>query len=83
MTTLTPEQRQEILKAGEEPAVPTRRSRDTNRVRVILKADVYDRIRALADDTGAAYPLAMKVFGQDGWDDPQMDEYNNALDPRR
>ena len=47
-----------------------------------LKADVYDRIRALADDTRAAYPLAMKVFGQDGWDDPQMDEYN-VLDPRR
>ena len=49
---------------------------------VIVKADVYDRIRALADETRTAYPLAMKVFGQDGWDDPQMDEYN-VLDPRR
>jgi hypothetical protein len=49
---------------------------------VILKADVYDRICALADDARAAYPLAMKALGQDGWDDPQMDEYN-ALDPRR
>jgi hypothetical protein len=47
-----------------------------------LKADVYDRICALADETRAAYPLAMKVFGQDGWDDPEMDEYN-VLDPRR
>jgi hypothetical protein len=36
----------------------------------------------VADDARAAYPFAMKVFGQDGWDDPQMDEYN-ALDPRR
>jgi hypothetical protein len=80
MATLTPEQRQEIQRAGEEPvrlADP-----ETQTEYVILKADVYDRIRALADDTRAAYPLAMKVFGQDGWDDPQMDEYN-VLDPRR
>ena len=40
------------------------------------------RISALADEATAAYPLAMKVFGQDGRDDPQMDEYN-VLDPRR
>ena len=45
------------------------------------KADVYERIRALADETRAAYPLAMKGFGKDGWDDPQMNEYN-VLDPR-
>ncbi len=54
MTTLTPEQRQEIQKAGEEPvrlADP-----ETQTEYVILKADVYDRIRALADDSRAAYP---------------------------
>ncbi len=76
MATLTPEQRQEIQKAGEEPvrlADP-----ETQTEYVILKADVYDRIRALADLTRAAYPLAMKVFGRDGWDDPQMDEYNGS-----
>jgi hypothetical protein len=80
MPTLTPEQRQEIQRAGEEPvrlADP-----ETQIEHVILKADVYDRISALAEDASAAYPLAMKVFGQDGWDDPQMDEYN-VLDPRR
>ena len=66
---------------GRRGAGSARRSRDTNQY-VILKADVYDRIRALADETRAAYPLAMKIFGQDGWDDPQMDEYN-LLDPRR
>ena len=79
MATLTPEQRQEIQRAGEEPvrlADP-----DTQTEYVILKADVYDRIHALADDTRAAYPLAMKVFGQDGWDDPQMDEYNRSRPP--
>jgi hypothetical protein len=80
MTTLTPEQRQEIRMAGEGPvrlADP-----ETQMEYVIVRADEYDRICASADDARAAYPLAMKVFGQDGWDDPQMDEYN-ALDPRR
>jgi hypothetical protein len=80
VTTLTPEQRQAIQKAGEEPvrlADP-----ETQTEYFLRKADVYDRIRALADDMRAACPIAMKVFGQDGWDDPQMDEYND-LDPRR
>jgi hypothetical protein len=80
MATLTPEQRQEIRRAGEEPvrlADP-----ETQTEYVILKADVYDRIRALAEDVMGAYPLAMKVFGRDGWDDPEMDEYH-VLDPRR
>ncbi|MGO9469859.1 MAG: hypothetical protein ACLQIB_55005 [Isosphaeraceae bacterium] len=80
MATLTPEQRQAIERAGEEPvrlADP-----ETQTEYVIIKADVYDRICALSFDTRSAYPLAMKVFRQDGWDDPQMDEYN-VLDPRR
>ena len=45
MTTLTPEQRQEIQRAGEEPvrlADP-----ETRTEYVLLKADVYDRIRTL------------------------------------
>jgi hypothetical protein len=36
-----------------------------------VKADVYDSIRGLADETKAAYPLAIRVLGQDDWDDPQ------------
>jgi hypothetical protein len=81
MAELTPDLRQLIERAGEDPV----RIEDpvSQTAYVILKADVYDRIRALLDeDVRAAYPLAMKVFGQDGWDDPQMDEYN-ALDPRK
>jgi hypothetical protein len=80
MTTLTSEKRQEIERAGEEPVLLDDPGTQTEYV--IPKADVYDRICALADETRAAYPLAMKVFGQDGWDDPEMDEYN-VLDPRR
>jgi hypothetical protein len=80
MATLTPEQRQRIQNASQEPVRIADPATQTEYV--ILMADVYDRIRAFADDTRAAYPLAMKVFGQDGWDDPQMDEYN-ILDARR
>ena len=79
MTTFTAKLRHEIQKAGEDPvrlADP-----ETQTEYVILQAEVYDRILALADAARAAYPIAMKVFGQDGWDDPQMDEYN-VLDPR-
>ena len=79
MNTITPEIRQAIQFKGharvEDP--------ETLEIYVVLKADDYDRIRALIDpDVRDAYPLAMKVFGADGWDDPIMDEYN-ALDPRR
>ena len=54
MATLTPEQRQEIQRAGEEPvrlADP-----ETHTEYVILKADVYERIRALADETMPPIP---------------------------
>jgi hypothetical protein len=52
MATLTPEQRQEIQRAGGEPvrlADP-----ETQTEYVILKANVYDRISALADEARAA-----------------------------
>jgi hypothetical protein len=78
MTTITPEIRREILDAGlariEDP--------ETSEKYVVLKAEVYERMRSLMDlDPREVYPLAMTVFGKDGWDDPVMDEYN-ALDPR-
>jgi hypothetical protein len=43
MTTLTPEQRQEIQRAGEDPVRLSDPETQTNYV--ILKADVYERIR--------------------------------------
>jgi hypothetical protein len=61
MATLTPEQRQEVQRATEEPVRPA--DPETQSECVILKADVYDRIRVLAELTSAAYPLALKVEG--------------------
>jgi hypothetical protein len=54
MATFTPELRQAIERAGEDPV----RIEDpvTQTEYVILKADVYDRIQAMIDDVRAAYP---------------------------
>ncbi len=76
--TLSPELRQAIQTAGEEPVRLA--DTETQTEYVILKADLYDRMRALADDARAAYPLAVKVFGEDGGDDARIDEYN-PFDP--
>ena len=79
MTTLTPEQRQEIQRAGEEPdrlRIPRRKLSTSSSRRTSTTVAV-----PLLDDTRSAYSLTMRVFGEDGWDDPQMDEYN-VLDSR-
>ena len=52
---------------------------------VLVRAEVYDRIkRLLGDETwaGDAYAAALEVFAREGWDDPRMDAYD-SLDPRR
>lgn len=79
MPTFTLEQRRLLEQAGDDPVRVSDPEMGTEYV--ILKADLYDRIRE-SEDVRSAYPLAMEVFGRDGWDDPVMDEYN-ALDPRQ
>jgi hypothetical protein len=53
---------------------------------VLLRADVYDRIKSILGDSETwpddAYRGAIEVFARDGWDDPRMEVYDN-LDPRR
>jgi hypothetical protein len=78
MIELTQEQRQE-LEAGEPVAV------QTNTRYVLVRKDVYERIKGLLGDEGwtqDAYQAAMEAFARDGWDDPRMDVYDE-LDPRR
>jgi ribosome recycling factor len=77
MIELTQEQRQE-LETGESVV-------STNTTYVLVRKDVYDRIKSLLNDedwTRDAYQAAMEVFARDGWDDPRMDVYDE-LDPRR
>ena len=84
MTPLTPELRQAIEQAGDVPARVI--DPETNTAYVLVRADVYERYKALFEedvyDVREMYPLLPKVFGPAGWDDPEMDEYND-LDPRR
>jgi hypothetical protein len=52
---------------------------------VIVRAEIYDRIKLLIADNQSwaesAYSAATEVFARDGWDDPRMDVYD-ALGPQ-
>ncbi len=81
MTQLTPEQSSAIRAAEETPL----RIIDpaTNTEYVLLRADVYERVRNLFDDpTTDAFMDQIESAAAAGWDDPALDVYND-LDPRR
>jgi hypothetical protein len=84
MLELTADQHQAILENHSQPV----RAIDpaTQAEYVLLRAEVYDRIKNLiSDDSGwqeGAYLASMEAFARDGWDDPRMDVYD-AMDPRR
>ena len=78
MPTITAEIRQAIEEAGEQPVKLT--DPETNTDYMLVRADVYDRMRAASDDfnIGDAYPLMDQVAAHEGWDDPSMDIYNEC-----
>jgi hypothetical protein len=53
---------------------------------VLLSAEQYEKIRALLDDDrfdiAEAYPLMDEVARSEGWDDPELDIYNQMREPR-
>ncbi len=60
---------------------------ETNTEYVVLRADVYDQIQGLFYDnapltTDEKRALLIQAGLRAGWDDPEMDVYND-LDPRR
>lgn len=74
---LTDEQKQAV-KNGEPPRF---HDPDTNTDYVLVRADVYDRLRALLSTDGeldpeSTYPLVDETF-RDDWDDPRMAEYDD------
>jgi len=85
MIELTPQQ--QVAVASNDEAPPCVLDPGTNTKYVLVRAEVYDRIREILDlDQGDRFvrdltPRAMEVFGRAGWDDPAMDIYND-LDPR-
>ena len=51
---------------------------DTNQEYVLLPADVYEQFRSVLSDLDPRdlYPALHRALRDEGWDDPQMDEYN-------
>ncbi|HVA51002.1 MAG TPA: hypothetical protein VNH11_31975 [Pirellulales bacterium] len=53
---------------------------------VLLSAEQYEKVRALLDDDdfdiSEAYPLMDEVARSEGWDDPEMDIYNQFREPK-
>ncbi|HUY35122.1 MAG TPA: hypothetical protein VMV69_20400 [Pirellulales bacterium] len=81
MTQLTPEQSSAIRAAREAPSRII--DPETKTEYVVLRADVYDRVRNLFDDPAAdAFTAQIMSAAAAGWDDPALDVYND-LDPRR
>ena len=76
MATLTPELQHLLRQCGGAPL----RLMDpvTNREYVLLEAETYQRLQSLleTDDPHELYPLLHRAMQAEGWDDPQMEEYN-------
>ncbi len=85
MLSIPKELRQAVSASHDRPVRLT--DPETHVEYVLLKADMYDRIRGLlAGDASLTPDERRAVLVQAGlraaWDDPEMDVYN-ALDPRR
>jgi hypothetical protein len=61
MIELTAEQRQEL----DGPTLATARDPQTNQTYVLVRADMYEKMRA----------LIVGISRRAGWDDPKMDDY--------
>jgi hypothetical protein len=90
--TLTKEQ-QQALDANPDGPVEVFDER-TQRSYVLISAEAYERAKALLTEedndrlVGDMYPHMWEVFGRDGWDDSDLDVYNDpnyqrGSDPRK
>jgi len=86
MIELTGEQRQQLRQAnGAEVRL---RDSEAGREYVILPAETYDRLRSLLYDEGDWTPEEqLKLLAESGkragWDDPEMDVYDNYEESRK
>jgi len=83
MTTLTPELRKALEAAGDQPVVVV--DPETNQQYVLLRAECYERLHHFFEQGSLSRPeqeaLLRQAGERAGWDDPEMDIYND-LDPR-
>ncbi|MGC8640885.1 MAG: hypothetical protein ACP5XB_13540 [Isosphaeraceae bacterium] len=76
MATVTTEQRKLLQQSSGE--VLRLNDPNTDEQYVLMRASVYEQLRSrLADlDPRELYPALDRALQGEGWDDPQMDEYN-------
>jgi hypothetical protein len=76
MSTLTDEQRQLIRHAGGEPLRLL--DPETNQQYVLLPAEDFDRFKGVLNELEPRelYPALERALGDEGWNDPHMDDYN-------
>jgi hypothetical protein len=84
MTILPSELRKAILDAGDQPLAVL--DPQTHERYVLLRAEVYERLQALFAQEPVSKEEQRSLLGmagkRAGWDDPEMDIYNE-LDPRQ
>src|SRR5258708_1213401 len=82
---LTEQQRAVLAQVGEEALSVTDPA--TRRTYVLLSGDLYERLKAaMAEETWdvrEAYPLMDAVAAQEGWNDPEMDSYNDLVERKQ
>jgi hypothetical protein len=82
---LTNEQRAALAFLSGTDALPVFDPCD-NRAYYLLPAEAYERLRGESEgnagDIASLYALMDEVARREGWDDPEMDVYDQ-LDPRR
>ena len=80
---LTPEQQQAL---AAQPSRPLRlEDPRTQQTYVLLRLEDYEQVKGLFEDEEfdirEAYPLMDAVAHQEGWNDPDMDSYNEQPSP--
>ena len=81
MPVISPELKRAVDQSGESPVQLT--DPETNSVYVLLRADVYERMRAMCEDFHVRdmYPMMNELADREGWSDPALDIYNKYHPP--
>jgi hypothetical protein len=82
MIELTEQQQQALDVAPQPPQVVDPR---TKTAYVLVRADIYERVKGLLGDdfqAADAYPAIDRAFAE-GWNDPRMDDYDRYEELKR
>jgi hypothetical protein len=76
MTILSPEQRDLVRQSSGEAVRLV--DPDTRQEYVLMRAEIYDQLQSFMPDLEPRdlYPALARALKDEGWDDPQVVEYN-------